>query len=178
MKKKKKQKNKCHTVSRLCIHWPQICSLQPLFLLHTSEQLSLSLSLSQTLHSASTANWSSHIQFTQFTRLNGRSLLAVIFAKRRCDKRAKCISVCINASTCMRACSYTHTLVSWLWSLIWEHDKHAADGAHRGKEWGRPGTLKASPWTHLPFWGSGLIWLSLVRPWPATFVRVCQWPPS
>lgn len=66
-------------------------------------------------------------------------------------------------------CTQTHTHTeddthtSWLWALIWDHDKHAADGARREREWGRPGTLKASLQTLLPFWalGSfGLAWNS------------------
>lgn len=32
--------------------------------------------------------------------------------------------------------THTHTRahMSWLWALIWDHDKHAADGAHRERE--------------------------------------------
>lgn len=70
-------------------------------------------------------------------------------------------SVCEYKYMCAHTQEHTHT--SWLWVLIWDHDKHAADGAHREREWRRPGTLKASLQPHLPFWalGSfGLAWYS------------------
>lgn len=31
----------------------------------------------------------------------------------------------------LRTHTHTHAHMSWLWALIWDHDKHAADGACR-----------------------------------------------
>ena len=83
---------------------------------------------------------------------------------RRCVYECKCkYEKNMNAHTHTHTHTQDDTHTSWLWALIWDHDKHAADGARREREWGRPGTLKASLQTHLPFWalGSfGLAWNS------------------
>lgn len=78
----KKQKHKHYTVSWLCVHWPQICSLRPLSCLYS---IQASLSSSDTYRHSILQTLRTHTPSS-----DSRDLLdnTIIFKKKGCDRRA------------------------------------------------------------------------------------------